>query len=121
MQEAYEPPTDTGGRPFVITWFRIYAATALAIYAVLFLATLAIGLGQSGIASFAVSWVGSMLAFLTLGAVCGLGVFVPYKPWGWTVALVAICLGLPTILIVFSIPLLLGWMKPETKAAFGRL
>jgi hypothetical protein len=122
--EPYAPPGPQRGRPAVITWFRIYSATMAAFYV-----------------GFLALW-----QFLTptgpryearagteLGILLGLGFVVlvfggfhvvaaaaPYKPWGWTIALVAICLGLTSCMFV-AIPLLIYWLKPETKAAFGRL
>jgi hypothetical protein len=59
---------------------------------------------------------------LALGAGLGLcAAMVPYKPWGWTVGLLVIGAGLASCMVLFAIPLLVFWLKPETKAAFGRL
>jgi hypothetical protein len=46
--------------------------------------------------------------------------FLPKKPWAWIYHLVLICLGMSGCTIVASIPLLIFWLKPETKAFFGR-
>ncbi len=47
--------------------------------------------------------------------------FLPAKPYNWIVGLVLICLGMTSCCFVpFLIPLLLYWIKPETKAFFGR-
>lgn len=47
--------------------------------------------------------------------------FVPRKPWAWVFHLVLICVGLTSACCApASIPLLIFWLKPETKAAFGR-
>ncbi len=56
-----------------------------------------------------------------LVVVYGIATFVPFKPWGWTLALLAIALGLPNVSAVFAIPLLVFWLKPSTKAAFALL
>ncbi len=47
-------------------------------------------------------------------------VFVPRKPWGWTMGFIAIIGSiLPLLLTVAGmIPLLIAWVKPETKMAF---
>lgn len=45
---------------------------------------------------------------------------VPLRPWGWVVGAVAIAIGLAGCTMVLSAPLLFHWMKPRTKAAFGR-
>ena len=119
----YEPAPGRSGRPAVITWFRVYAVTTLLIF-VAFI----------GIWMFVSSTEGTIhspeqaLVLLVAGLVtlfCGgfytVAAMVPYKPWGWTVGLIAICLGLSSCLVVAAVPLLIYWMKPETKAAFGRL
>ena len=47
--------------------------------------------------------------------------FLPRKSWAWTYGLVVISAGLMCgCWIVASIPLLIQWVKPETKAYFGR-
>lgn len=48
--------------------------------------------------------------------------FVPRKPWGWKLGLIAIiAMFFPfCITIVLMIPLLVFWLKPETKGAFQR-
>ena len=45
---------------------------------------------------------------------------MPWKPWGWTWALVAIAFGVVASPL-FAVPLLVFWFKPTVKAAFGRL
>ena len=123
----YEPPPSQRGRPAVITWFRVYAATTLVLYLVGFLALWQF-LTPAGphepphvtpagvLTEIIVGLV--VLGFVSLHAVAAL---VPYKPWGWTVGLVAICLGLSSCMALAAVPLLIFWMKPEAKAAFGRL
>lgn len=42
-------------------------------------------------------------------------------PWLWTYDLVIICLGMTsTCILPASIPLLIFWLKPETKRYFGK-
>jgi hypothetical protein len=108
----YAPPEDVrDARPGAIIWFRRYAAAM----AVLVLAMLVLEVA-AGLAS-------ATLVVLTapLVVLFGVAAFVPYKPWGWTLGLVAIALGLAGITIVFALPLLLQWFKPTVKAAFARL
>ncbi len=47
---------------------------------------------------------------------------VPRKPWGWTVGLIAVIgMFFPFIItLALMIPLLLFWLKPETKRAFQK-
>lgn len=55
-----------------------------------------------------------LAGFYTFAAV------LPLKPWAWIVGLVAIAIGVTGCTVVFAIPLLVYWMKPVTRAAFGR-
>jgi hypothetical protein len=49
------------------------------------------------------------------------GIFLPRKSWAWIFGLVLICIGLTSAcLLPFCIPLLIFWIKPETKTYFGR-
>jgi hypothetical protein len=49
------------------------------------------------------------------------GAFAPYRPWGWTVGLLALSFGLVSCTFPFAVVLLLHWRRPMTKAAFGRI
>lgn len=47
--------------------------------------------------------------------------FLPRRPWAWIVHLVLISLGLTSCCTLpASIPLLVFWLKPETRLWFGR-
>lgn len=105
----YAPPVVERGRPKVIAWYRVYAAASVLIY--LAGAELCGVLGHPGYAALSVL-VAVFFAFAT---------FVPYKPWGWTLALFAIGLGAVAPTGVASFVLGLLWFRPLTKAAFGRL
>ena len=51
----------------------------------------------------------------------GLGVFFNDKPWHWIYGLVLICLSMTSCCCLpVSIPLMLHWLKPETKAFFEK-
>lgn len=119
----YEPPHHTRGRPAVILWYRIYAAITVMLY-----------VGFLGFWLFLTPPGGTMrsqgevmillvlgLVALVFGAFYAVAAMVPFKPWGWTVGLIAICFGMTSCLAIFAIPLLIFWLKPETKAAFCRL
>jgi hypothetical protein len=65
------------------------------------------------------------VAFLVVGALLILpfaaGPLLPRRPWAWIYGLVLICIGLTSCCCLpASIPLLLAWLKPETKAFYGR-
>jgi hypothetical protein len=124
-QAAYMAPRAARGRPAVIMWLRIYASVALVLY---------VGFAVVGVSVYSTHLHDATVTMADQGTVAALSVLsllfgglyavaavVPYKPWGWTVALIAICLGLTSLLVFFSVPLLVHWLKPQTKAAFGRL
>jgi hypothetical protein len=47
--------------------------------------------------------------------------FLPKKPWTWIYGIVLIALGLSSCcLLPVTVPLIIYWLKPETKAFFGR-
>lgn len=126
---GYEPPQSSQrGRPSVIMWYRVYASVTLLLYVgFLVLWMLMSNAAFSSTAnpeSARASAVGMLIVILItlfFGSFFVIAALVPYKPWGWTVGLIAICLGLSSCTMVAAIPLLIFWLKPETKAAFGRL
>ena len=106
----YEPPAHArDARPAVILWYRVYAV----LMAVLSLVVFVIALGAH-------NYLGIVMAKVLL-VFFGVAAFVPYKPWGWTMGLLAIGLGMAGGTALFAIPLLVFWMKPQVKAAFARL
>ena len=56
----------------------------------------------------------------TLAVFYAVSTLLPLRRWAWTVALVAIAFGIPSITIVVALPLLRAWLAPVTRAAFGR-
>ncbi len=114
---GYDPPASSRGRPEVITWFRVYAATTAVLCVAIVLFCLSLGAeAREGTDELLLVLVGaSALGFATAYAV---GALVPFKPWAWTFGLILICLGLSGCMMVFAIPILVYWLKPQTKAAF---
>ena len=50
----------------------------------------------------------------------GLGIFWDEKPWHWVYGIVLICISLTSCCCFpVSIPLLIYWLKPETKSYFN--
>ncbi len=50
-----------------------------------------------------------------------IALLLPRKPWNWIVGIVFIAIGLTSCCFMpATIPLLIFWLKPETKAFFGR-
>jgi hypothetical protein len=117
------------GEPKVLFWYRLYCGamallyvgcTALAAAVVVWRKEL--GDGESmGSAMFAAY--GAVLIAVSLGLVAAFVAtfFLPRKPWAWIAHLVLIALGFGSACCLPAcIPLLIHWIKPETKAWFGR-
>jgi hypothetical protein len=113
--------------PSVLVWYRTYCG----IMAFLYLVTLAVG---AGVLLSPADWgdqetpaeqrlfVGLFLAGLgsVLSAVFLAAFFLPRQPWAWVYHLVLIVLGMSSCwCLPICIPLLLGWIRTETRAYFG--
>jgi hypothetical protein len=112
MTSPYEPPRARDARPLAIQAFRAYAALLFVMYVALAVVFGFVSPSESlfvpaGCAALAVLYAAAFVA--------------PIRPWAWTLALVAIGIGLTGFTIVFAIPLLVVWIRPTTKAAYGRL
>lgn len=125
--------TASGPKPTVITWFKVYAIVMAIIYLMVLLA----GIGLFAFPNLAPEEfaTGSPdekimvyiygVVFVVLGAALFVaylfGVILKPKPWVWIFNMVLICIGLSGCPTLFaSIPLLIFWLKPETKAYYGR-
>ncbi len=107
-------------------WYRVYCA-ALALLYLLFMG-LGIALtilrpessGSSAAENVLLGTIYTILgAFFALVFIVAL--FLPRKPYNWIVGIVMIAFGMTSCCFLpATIPLLIFWVKPETKAFFGR-
>lgn len=108
-------------------WYRIYCA----LYAILGLLTICFGLlFFSGLmptpADFDVQQIKLTSAFYVIAGLIVFGIyavalFLPPKPYSWVLGIVLIIFQMTNCLLLpFLVPLLIYWLKPETKAFFGR-
>lgn len=112
--------------PKVLLWFKIYAAFLCFLYLAVASSSLFFFLGDP--ADMEISATGAYLLgtlFLLMGsmlfAVCLVPFLVAPRPWLWVYDLVIICLGLTSACFLpICIPLLIFWVKPDTKSYFGR-
>jgi hypothetical protein len=118
------PLPASGAAPRVVTLFKVYAVLLGIVY--LAAGALLITVLLAGQPTSANLPSGIRLTRLLLVAVCTvlslvfLAVpFLPRKPWVWVYGLVSIVLGLTSIVVIpFSLPLLLFWLKPGTKSYY---
>ena len=115
-------------RPAVVTWQHRYCALMALMYVV------CIGLGVFMIVfrnegADESQSVGELLfmgiALIVLGVVLALvyavAPFLRPAPWLWTFHLVLIAFGMTSLCCLPAcIPLLIGWIKPETRQYFGK-
>jgi hypothetical protein len=107
-------------------WYRVYCGVMIVIY------LFSIGLG-----AFFMSFAPETreysseetfimgIFYAALGAVflivSVVALLLPRKPYNWVVGIVMMALGMTSCCFLpFLIPLLIYWVKPETKAYFGR-
>jgi hypothetical protein len=114
--------------PAIITWQHRYCVLMALLY------VLCIGLGivmivfrnEAADASQSVAELLFMgIALIGLGAVLALvyavAPFLRPAPWLWTFHLVLIAFGMTSLCCLpVCIPLLIGWIKPETRQYFGK-
>jgi hypothetical protein len=53
------------------------------------------------------------------GLLLGIAIFLPRKPWAWVWCLIAILLGLGGITILVAVPLLVYWLRGDTRRYYG--
>lgn len=113
------------GPPGVITWFKVYCVLMALIY--LLCAAGGVALLVVDPVEFEMEPTEALVSGILL-LVLGLALFVLFlialfmklRPWHWTLDLVLICLGLTSCCCwPICIPLLIFWIKPETKAYFA--
>jgi hypothetical protein len=119
-------PVSAKPRPEFLVWYNVYCS----LMAVLYLLVIGFGLFflmvDPGILEMP-----PLLANLMGAAYVGMGFilaglfgaapFLPPKPWSWIYGIVCIGIGLSSpCCMPASIPLLIYWIKPETRRYFGR-
>jgi hypothetical protein len=113
--------------PPVIFWFKVYTVVMTGIYALCLIAgpvMVWIGLQPNDKDSeeFVVQGILVTAICFPLAIAFALSVFLNPKPWVWVYDLVLICIGLTSCCFLpATIPLLIYWIKPETKAWFRRI
>ena len=114
------PPSRTVAKPAVIGWYKAYLGFLVFLFLVvtgagifLWVAPLSPeDLDDMPKELMAGIYIGSGAVMLILSLV---GFFLPRAKGAWVFHLVMICIGLTGCTLVFSIPLLIFWLKPEVK------
>lgn len=107
-------------KPGVVTWFMVYSL----LMALLYLIVLVAGVILLANARDDEMYIqGILLAAISLPLLAAFAAapFLPRRPWVWIFDIVMICIGLTSVCTMpASIPLLIFWLKPETKVWFGK-
>jgi len=115
---------ETGRKTFF--WYRVYCA----VLAILYLALIALGIFLLVVQPPTRQYnpqelMIASIFYIVLGAVFFLAFavafFLPPKPYNWIVGIVMMAIGMTSCCFIpFVVPLFIFWLKPETKAFFGR-
>jgi hypothetical protein len=120
------PPQDNEIGRKTFFWYRVYCGALAALYLLiipfgLFLAFYAPETREHNSQETFIMGI----IYAVLGAVFfvvfAVALFLPRKPYNWIVGIVMMALGMTSCCFLpVLIPLLIYWVKPETKAYFGR-
>ena len=122
--EAEAPPVRA--RPSLWWLFRVYAALMTFVYialvfggAFLFLLAVSDELDREDTIEAYVYGVMMVLVGIPFAMFFAVGIFLPRRGWAYGVSMALICIGLTSpCTMPFSIPLLIQWIKPETRQYF---
>lgn len=115
---------DTGRKTFM--WYRVYCGLMVGLYFLVAATGTIVAIvqpvspGQPEHESLVMGIVYALLG-LIFGTLYLVALFLPRKPFNWIVGIIAIAFGMTSCCFLPAlIPLLIFWVKPETKAYFGR-
>lgn len=123
--QAMEAKIPPGARPPHWWLFQLYCGYMVFLYvglALLGVFLLSISPQLNGEDRFEATLWGAMLIIVSLpfAVLFVFGFFLPKRPWAFGVSMALICLGLTGCAAwPFAIPLLIFWLKPETKQYFA--
>ena len=126
LENNLPPPDNQIGRK-TFFWYRVYCAILVVLYLLVtvFGAFLVFGAPLKTSKYDEQELLIAGVIYAVLGAVFFLifavAFFLPPKPYNWIVGIVMIAIGMTSCCFVpVCVPLLIFWLKPETKAFFGR-
>jgi hypothetical protein len=114
------------GPPAVWPWFVAYCVVMALVYLVCLVGGIALwhfapSIPDEEVVVLQVQGVVLGVMGLVLMIPYAIAPFLPKKPWVWTYDIVLICLAMTSACCIpAAVPLLIFWVKPETKQFFGR-
>ncbi|MBE7439558.1 MAG: hypothetical protein HS115_13960 [Spirochaetales bacterium] len=114
-------------QPSVILWYRVYCASMLVLYFLMFVGGIVLFIFRSealgsGNETLGIVYAAALvLSSMFFGLLFMVSFFLPYRPGSWIYHLLLIIAGLPSCCCMpASVALLIYWVKPETQRYFGR-
>ena len=122
-----DPSSQTSTNPpLAVVWFKVYAGAMTLMYVGCFIGGLAMifladELPERERAELYINGIILAVMGLPLAIASGLPLFLPRKGWAWTYNIVIIAIGLTSCCCIPAcVPLLIFWLKPETKEWYGK-
>ena len=122
----FTPPVNSSTGNKTLLWFRVYCIVLSLIYVLVTFFGIYLAVAQPQTRQYEEAelfFVGIIYAILgvILFLVFVVGVIMPPRRWSWVYGMVLICIGMTSCCFLpATIPLLIFWLKPETKTLFGR-
>ena len=123
-ESTYQAPNETGRKTFF--WYRVYCVSLAALYALVATFGLIVAYlqpatnNQSAEESLIMGLIYAILGTIFF-AIFLVASILPPKPYNWIVGIVMIAIGMSSCCTWPAvIPLLIYWIKPETREFFGR-
>ena len=125
-------PPLTHDVPKVLFWYRLYAVGMFALYALLTIGMISalVFMPREALQQadpdlppiiYTIYFIAISAVSLVMAAVFGVSFFLKTKPWTWVYHLVLICLGFGSpCCLPASVPLLIFWIRDDTRNYFGR-
>ena len=119
------PQSSGSEKPAVWNWYAAYCVAMALLYllcVVMGLVFLFADPAELEMDAVGAKLMGGMFVVLglLLGALFGAGPLLPLRKWAWVVGIVLICIGLTSMCCLpAAVPLLIWWLKPETKQYYN--
>ena len=115
--------------PMVVTWYKVYCGAMVLMYVLcaifgvvaLFIDPSLLDTKAGDMTELRIQGAIFLVVGVPLAILYFVAALLPPRPWSWVVGIVAIAFALSSCCCVpVAVPLLIYWLKPETKAYFGR-
>jgi len=108
-------------KPQVVVWYKVFCGAMAAVYLLLIFFGIFLVIEGAHDEETFINGIMFCLMGPPFAIAFGLGIFWDEKSWHWIYGLVLICLTLTSCCCFpVSIPLLIYWLKPETKSYFNQ-